>query len=183
MHVRKEILKASLSFVMSVDPEVSQRPNNSKYINLFLQLKILLSFRYITTCTVNHPSFTVSLLPSIAPLSPTLFLYRNYFRFCPSIRLRLGLLWIGRYEVWRFYSLLNALEWYKIYISNSMTIMLGVVLTSLSLRYCEFHKIFTHIWRQYFSRPLVYTVCQSAIFLTFINAITICIFYLPKFAK
>ena len=52
-----------------------------------------------------------------------------------------------------------------------MTIIKGEELTSLSVRYCKIQKIFTQIWWQHFSWPLVYAGCQSVMFLTFINAI------------
>jgi len=67
----------------------------------------------ITTCTVNHLSITVSVLPSVAPLSTALFLYRYYVRLCPSVGLKLGQLWNASYEMWRLCLLLNAIQWYK----------------------------------------------------------------------
>ena len=53
----------------------------------------------------SKPPVSVSVLHSIAPLSPALFLYRYNVCLCPSIWLKLGLLWVGRYEMWWFYQL------------------------------------------------------------------------------
>ena len=58
----------------------------------------------------SKPPFNISVLHSIAPLSPALFIYRYYFRVCPFILLQLGLLWVGCYEIWRYFSLLKALQ-------------------------------------------------------------------------
>jgi len=61
-----------------------------------------------TACTANHLSITVSVLPSIASLSLALFLYRYYLHV--HLYDKLELLWIGRYEMWRFYPSVNALQ-------------------------------------------------------------------------
>ena len=63
-----------------------------------LQLKMLYYFeKYLMSLQHNvhsKPPVSVSVLHSIAPLSPALFLYRYYVRLCPSIWLKLGLLWL-----------------------------------------------------------------------------------------
>ena len=66
-----------------------------------------------TICTVNHLSVTVSVLSSIAPLSPTVFLCRYYVCLCPAAWMKVGLLWIG-YEKWWFCSLLKSFQSYKL---------------------------------------------------------------------
>jgi hypothetical protein len=53
-------------------------------LKLLTILKVNYS-RFTTTCTVNRVSVNVSVLPSIAPLSPALFLYRYYVLLCPSV--------------------------------------------------------------------------------------------------
>jgi len=59
-----------------------------------------------TTCTANRmpTSDCCPLLPLIARQ----FFYRYYFRLCPSVWLKLGLLWIDCYGMWRFCSLMHA---------------------------------------------------------------------------
>jgi hypothetical protein len=50
------------------------------------------------------------MLPSIASQSPALFLYRYYIRLCPRLLQKLGLMWIGCYEMWWFLLLLKAIQ-------------------------------------------------------------------------
>ena len=63
--------------------------------------------------------------------------YWYYFRVCPSAWMNLVLLWIACYEMWRFCSLLNAIQWYKLNTHNSNTIIQCQVLTALSVPYCK----------------------------------------------
>ena len=66
-----------------------------------------------TMCTVNQLPICVSVLPSIAPHSPHCIVHRFV---CVYIQtwVKLGQLWIGCYAVWRFYTSVNVLQWYKL---------------------------------------------------------------------
>ena len=95
----------------------------TQHVNIIQQilqyLKILHNFeRHLQSVqhTVHSNLLTihVSVLPCIAPLSPTLFLYCYYVCLCPFIGLKLGQLWGGCYEKWRFYTSVNVLQWYKL---------------------------------------------------------------------
>ena len=74
------------------------------------ELKMLLLMSPQHNVHTKHVSSYVSVLPSIAQLSPALMLYLYFVCLCPSILLKLGLLWIGFYEFCWLYSLLNPLN-------------------------------------------------------------------------
>jgi hypothetical protein len=111
------------SYVLSVTFNESKQCNYILHNQKIFTILQDISIRSSKTCTLKYLSINVSVLPPIAPLSPTLFLYRYYFRLCPSTWMKLGLLWIACYEMWWFCSLLNAIQWYKLNTYDSNTIL------------------------------------------------------------
>jgi len=66
------------------------------------------------TCTLKHLPINVSMLPSNVQLSPTQILNQWYFLPCPSAWLKIWVLPIAFYEIWRFCLILDALRLYNL---------------------------------------------------------------------